>query len=172
MSVKHNNIVQLLNVYEDETSWWIVLEHCEQDLEKYLKSSNPSLDEKLNIMYECASGITYLHSLKVPIVHRDISLRNILLKSSNARHIVKICDFGLSRKVQSLHEVLSTDAGALAFRAPEFFSKIDGHLKYTASIDTFALGLVFKVLLDYGCEGQELCPTIGEKTNSTSYTFL
>ena len=162
MSVKHTNIVQLLNVFEDDACWWIILEYCEQNLEEYLKSFNPDLSRKLTIMHECALGIGYLHNQKDPVCHRDIKLTNILLKSSTGGQVVKICDFGLSRKVQSIEEIMTSDCGTLAFMAPEFFSKVDGQVQYTASIDTFALGLVFKIILDYGCEGPYLHLKEGE----------
>ena len=163
MSVKHNNIVQLLNVFEDDVCWWIVLEYCEQDLEKYLRSSNPDFRRKLVIMQQCASGISYLHNMKEPIVHRDIKLKNILLHYDlDNSPVVKICDFGLSRNIKSQQEIMTSDRGTLAFLAPEFFAKIDGKLQYTASVDTFALGLVFKVLLDYRCRSQNFYPTVGE----------
>ena len=170
MSVKHENIVQLLSVLEDNSCWWIIIEYCEQDLEKYLLSSNPNFGQKLIIMHECASGISYLHNLEVPIVHRDIKLKNILMRLSDNRPVVKICDFGFSRNIQSHEEIMTSDRGTLAFMAPEFFSKTDGKLQYTASVDTFALGLVFKVLLDYRCGSQNFYPTVGEYIISLCYS--
>ena len=93
MTVSHENILQLFDVYEDDSAWWLVLELCDLNLETYLTSHNPSLSKKLVIMQECAIGLSYLHHLDEPIIHRDIKLNNILLKAKgDDQYVVKICD--------------------------------------------------------------------------------
>ena len=58
---------------------------------------------------------------------------------------------------------MASNIGTLGFQAPEFFNKVDGRIRYTASVDTFALGLVFKILLDYGINGTNLEPGVGKQ---------
>ena len=163
MVVDHENILKLYDTFLHEDSWWLVLELCDQNLAKFLKESKPNLETKLSIMSQSALGISYLHNLKKPIVHRDLKLENILLKStSDGQKIVKICDFGFSKIISSVDQPLASDIGTYMFRAPELSHKIDGKFQYTATIDTFALGLVFKIVLDYGLEGESLEPQIGK----------
>lgn len=82
------------------------------------------------------------------IVHRDIKAENILFKSSNQNDLtVKICDFGLSRYLDSgknplsnkkLHEVV----GSPYYMAPEIIEK-----KYDFQCDIWAAGVVMYFLL-------------------------
>ena len=170
-SIKHDNIVELFDVYEDLNWYWIVLEFCDLgDLQAYLEHNEPLLAEKVNIMVQCASAISYMHNQKPCIVHRDIKLNNILLKTSGIGVTVKVCDFGLSKLLDNANQQMMTDTGTPAFRAPELFQKKDGRLHYNASVDTFALGLVFKIMLDFPCETKKL--ELHEGINYISPNFM
>jgi serine/threonine protein kinase len=47
------------------------------DLESYLQSHSPSMEQKEKWVYEIALGMKHLHSQHV--IHRDLAARNILL---------------------------------------------------------------------------------------------
>lgn len=150
----HKNIVQLLDLHVDVNFIYIIMEYCSGgDLQQYLSNGVPSYIVKLDIMKQCTRGISYIHGLKPPVVHRDIKPNNILIQESASVLTVKITDFGLakvftnmSRSVGSMY--MSTDVGSLAFRAPELF-KFGSERQYTATIDNYALGLVFAVVVNY-----------------------
>uniref|UniRef100_A0A6B2KXU7 Protein kinase domain-containing protein n=1 Tax=Arcella intermedia TaxID=1963864 RepID=A0A6B2KXU7_9EUKA len=58
---------------------------------------------RLRIVNDIASAMTYLHTFKPPILHRDLKTPNILLASSNpeADVVAKITDFGTATKLFS-----------------------------------------------------------------------
>lgn len=59
----------------------MVMEHCEQDLSKYLR--NNKLDERqaIEIIKQVASGLNFL--VNKGFVHRDLKPANILVTSKN-----------------------------------------------------------------------------------------
>lgn len=72
---------------------YIVLEYCESDLKKLIKSSlTLEMIHIQTIVWNLLHAIKYLHDSKV--IHRDLKPANILL---NEDCTVKVCDFGLSR---------------------------------------------------------------------------
>nr|POF24190.1 serine/threonine-protein kinase ctr1 [Quercus suber] len=76
------------------------------------------LDERrrLNMAYDVAKGMNYLHQLKPPIVHRDLKSPNLLVDAS---YTVKVCDFGLSRLKANTFLSSKTAAGTPEWMAPE-----------------------------------------------------
>jgi serine/threonine protein kinase len=69
-------------------------------LRHYLKRVKAviKLETQLLFVSQIAAGMSYLETKRV--VHRDLAARNILVASDK---MVKIADFGLSRKVQEEH---------------------------------------------------------------------
>lgn len=47
-----------------------------------------------------AAGMSYLEDKK--IVHRDLAVRNLLVKKEDNTYVVKVGDFGLSRPVEKV----------------------------------------------------------------------
>jgi serine/threonine-protein kinase CTR1 len=72
--------------------------------------------------------VEYLHSLKPPIIHRDIKSLNVL-KAYNGSY--KICDFGLVKN-------RNTQAGTPAYMAPELFRGGS----YNKSVDAFSFAVL------------------------------
>ena len=99
----HPCIVKLLEVVvpsskvELETfdELYLVLEFCDSDLKKLMKSSlNLELNHIKTILWNLLHAMKYLHEARV--IHRDLKPANILL---NEDCTIKICDFGLARTV-------------------------------------------------------------------------
>ena len=96
----HPNIVRLLDIcpgpkYDKEMMLYLIFEHVEQDLEKFLKNCPaPGLprDKVKDLMWQLVCGVDYLHSHR--IVHRDIKPQNTLVTNNGT---LKIADFGLAR---------------------------------------------------------------------------
>ena len=74
---------------------YLVLELCDSDLKKLMKSSlNLELNHIKTILWNLLHAMKYLHEANV--IHRDLKPANILL---NEDCTIKICDFGLARVV-------------------------------------------------------------------------
>jgi tRNA A-37 threonylcarbamoyl transferase component Bud32 len=72
------------------------MEYCDTTLREYLRTKNATLSfaARKRIALQFLYGINYLHHRK--LLHRDISLQNILLKVFDAGAVlVKLSDFGL-----------------------------------------------------------------------------
>ena len=83
------------------------------------------------------SGVVYLHGLKNPLIHRDLSDKNVLLTETG---VVKIADFGQAKLLGDLNDILqTTQPGAVLYMPPEALKKKKG---YTAKVDSFSLGVL------------------------------
>ena len=101
-------------------------------------------------MYGVFKGLRDLHS--IGITHRDIKLSNILIDNNQYPvKIVKICDLGSSKKLESDPNNEATKSlnyiGTRSFRAPEL---LVGNRYYDTKIDIWSAGIVFlKLILKY-----------------------
>ena len=100
----HENVVRLLGICLNKNAF-IMMEYMENgDLSQYLQKFEFSPEEATSgylsvsiLVYMClqvAAGMRYLASLS--FVHRDLAARNCLV---GQKHVIKIADFGMSRKL-------------------------------------------------------------------------
>ena len=168
---EHPNIVKVLDHFVKQSACWIFLEYCDLGTLKEYLSRTPALDliVKVKMMLQSASSVAFMHRQDPPVIHRDIKLENIMMKREDGEAIVKLTDFGLSKicdQEQALskafHEgqYMTTTCGSQYYMAPEFSAEFKCGVKYDASVDTFALGLVHLVILESG-PGVELLPLSG-----------
>ena len=96
------------------------------------------LPVKISILTDTCSGLVYLHSMESPIVHRDLTARNVLLTESLR---AKITDLGNSRMVNfrpgQLAQTLTKTPGTTVYMPPEALS--ESH-RYGLSLDMFSFG--------------------------------
>ena len=50
--------------------------------------------EILKIFSDVAQGVSCMHYLKPPLLHRDLKVENVLITSSGSSRLYKLCDFG------------------------------------------------------------------------------
>ncbi len=106
------------------------------DLLEY--APNIPLPLKVSILTDTCSGLVYLHDRPSPIVHRDLTARNVLLTSSLS---AKIADMGNSRilklNLAQLAQTTSKIPGTLVYMPPEALT--ESH-KYGPSLDMISMG--------------------------------
>ncbi|XP_021890586.1 serine/threonine-protein kinase CTR1-like isoform X1 [Carica papaya] len=119
--MRHPNIVLFMGAVTQPPNLSIVTEYLsEGSLYHLLRMPNAGeiLDERLrlNMAYDVAKGMNYLHQLRPPIVHRDLKSLNLLVDST---YTVKVGDFGLSRLKANTFLSSKTAAGTPEWMAPE-----------------------------------------------------
>ncbi|QSL64078.1 hypothetical protein MERGE_000233 [Pneumocystis wakefieldiae] len=141
----HPNVIRYYCKQKSDKFLYIALELCSASLYDIIERSHEFswLLMSMNvsdILYQIASGIQYLHSLK--IIHRDIKPQNILVAPLYAnfdnnkdgeqvnRVRIMISDFGLCKKLEfdqnSFKVTTSQLSGTIGWRAPElFYEKIN-----------------------------------------------
>ncbi|KAG6586677.1 TKL protein kinase [Phytophthora cinnamomi] len=144
-SMNHPHIVSFIGVAWDSLSdLCVLLEFMDGGdlrtlLDKYLASNHAvGIDiEKATIALHVCHGLTYLHSLASPVLHRDLKSRNILL---NRAMEAKLSDFGISREQTDF--TMTAGVGTSLWMAPEVML---GE-KYDQKADMFSFGVVLSEL--------------------------
>lgn len=87
-------------------------------------------------MYDVAMGISYLHTRRPAVLHRDLKSNNVLI-DANGR--CKISDFGLAA-IKQRRKQLTSVVGTINWQAPEMWR---ADPKYSEKVDVYSAGLVF-----------------------------
>jgi len=145
-NLRHENIEKIIDVIATDTKLYLVLEYMEYDLEIfYNKLSNEKLTnyspEELTRIFlkQILKGVEYCHSKK--IIHRDLKPQNILV---NQDLVIKLGDFGLSRKLSFEKRPYTQEVLSLWYRAPELLL---GSNIYNESIDIWSIGCIFAFMV-------------------------
>ena len=137
-SLRHPHIVQFLGIcfLPESRLPVLVMEYLSSNLDAFLeKQANIPLFLKRSILHDVARGLVYLHCHMPPVIHRDLTARNVLLSSMMT---AKIADFGNSRLVNAFAtQRLTRFPGTLAYLPPE---ALDPHPQYDTKLDMFSFG--------------------------------
>ena len=154
-TLHHPNIVQFLGVclFPHKSLPALVMERLLISIHDLLApetqyspgASNPlsffTMDLKCSVLQDVANGLAYLLEQPSPIIHRDLSARNVLI---NSKMVAKISDLGMAR---ILHEAdaMTAAPGTIIYMPPEAMEGLptdNRRSKYDAKIDIFSFGVL------------------------------
>jgi serine/threonine protein kinase len=142
--LNHPNITKILEMFEDEKYFLIIMEYINGgNLFSFVKKRRKLSEKTAKFLFrQIILGIKYIHEQN--IVHRDIKLENLLIDLNNN---VKICDFGIGRKLENKKQLLHDQCGTLMYMAPEILlsSKEKGYEGFP--VDIWSAGISLYIML-------------------------
>ncbi|KAG0205023.1 Cyclin-dependent kinase catalytic subunit [Mortierella sp. GBA30] len=139
--LRHDHVVQLLDIIHDENRLYLVFEFLDLDLKRYMDTvpmttaTGLPLDQVKEYMYQLINGVEYCHSRR--ILHRDLKPQNLLI--DEARNL-KLADFGLARAFGIPLRCYTHEVITLWYRAPEILM---GSRHYSTAVDVWSIGCIF-----------------------------
>lgn len=135
-------IVRLHDVYETATEMALVLELAAGGELQTVLDAEEGLQEQYAAIFmrQILEGLSYLHSHN--IAHLDLKPQNLLLTGTYPDCDIKLCDFGISRFIQSGVEVREI-LGTPDYVAPEILS----YEPISLATDIWSVGVLAYVLL-------------------------
>jgi NIMA (never in mitosis gene a)-related kinase len=156
--LNHGNITKMVKYYIDVINSsvrndYLIFEHCNNG-SLFFKMTYCDFDEfddnkKKDYLIQIVLALQYLKSNL--IVHRDIKPENIFLHDN----VIKIGDFGISRKLDDPNQRLMCKSGTRQFTSHEMFADL-GH---SFATDVWALGVVMYLMF------YNTYPFLGDKEN-------
>ncbi|KAJ0115325.1 hypothetical protein J7T55_012602 [Diaporthe amygdali] len=138
-SLHHGNIIETLDIVQEKTKWFEVMEYAPYDLFAIVMTGKMSREEVSCCFLQILSGVTYLHSMG--LAHRDLKLDNVVV---NEHGIMKIIDFGSAHVFKYPFEnnlvLASGIVGSDPYLAPEVYEE----RKYDpAAVDIWSLAIIY-----------------------------
>ena len=139
-SLRHPNITQFLGLcfLPNTRLPLLVMERLETSLDDVLVHvSSLTLSLKRSVLEDVASGLVYLHKREPPVIHRDLTAKNVLLTSSLQAKITDMGNSCIFNRPGQLARTLSQLPGTLVYMPPEALSETH---RYGPSLDVFSFG--------------------------------
>ncbi|KAI9568867.1 kinase-like domain-containing protein [Boletus coccyginus] len=143
-TLNHDNIVPFLGVMttsdmsRHSAPAIVSPYHKNGSLKKYVASHNLTLRGKMDLLYQVASGLAFLHGHQV--VHGDIKPGNILISDGGQ---AALTDFGLSIVLEMSGFTTKNTPGTLRYMAAELLAEptTSAAIRPTTATDVWALGI-------------------------------
>lgn len=140
-NLRHPNVILYMGVSAFNGEFYMLSEHMARGSlfdNLHVKKVTFTDKEKLNIVYELALAMQYLHSKK--IYHCDLKSGNVLLDNKNC---VKLNDFGLSKIKHLVRSDPKGKVGTPNWMAPEILKEEE----FSAKSDVYSFGMVVYELI-------------------------
>ncbi|XP_052291832.1 MDIS1-interacting receptor like kinase 2-like isoform X2 [Citrus sinensis] len=139
--IRHRNIVKFYGFCTHARHSFLVYEYLENGSLSVILNNDTSAEElgwsrRINVIKGIAHALSYLHHDCIPpIVHRDISSKNVLLDLEYEAHV---SDFGIAKFIQPDSSNWTEFAGTYGYVAPELAYT----MKVTAKCDVYSFGVL------------------------------
>ena len=139
-SIKSLHFPEILELFENtengESELTIIEEYIEgETLSDLLHKKSFSHDEIFNLMQQLCDGISFLHQMNPPFIHRDLKPQNLILTKDG---ILKIIDFNAARIYKSDSSADTVHLGTAEYAPPEQF----GYSQTDVRSDIYCLGII------------------------------
>jgi serine/threonine protein kinase len=136
----NNYIVPLYATYlsSDKRDVYLLMPYIGRDLQNLVENARP--DELTEgpikwISYQILAGIKSVHARK--LMHRDLTLKNILVDDQSGNLDTYIADFGLARANVTAGEDITLDVVTIEYRSPELLMQYEN---YDSRVDMWSIG--------------------------------
>lgn len=135
--VSHPNITRVIDYFVEEGRHYLILEHINgQDLRQFVRQYGPQDPAKvMDWASQIAEALSCLHANDPPIIHRDLTPDNIVLRNDGS---VMVIDFGAANEF--VGNATGTLIGKQAYMAPE---QLRGKATWQSDIYSFGATLFF-----------------------------
>ncbi|CAN8001081.1 unnamed protein product [Ixodes hexagonus] len=139
--LKHPNIVQLLETYEDKNKVYLVMELVTggELFDRIVEKGSYTEKDASDLIRQILEAVDYMHSQGV--VHRDLKPENLLYYCPEEESKIMISDFGLSKMEDS--GIMATACGTPGYVAPEVLAQ----KPYGKAVDVWSIGVIAYILL-------------------------
>ena len=139
----HPNIMKIKGFYKTSNHLYIISEYLSggELFDRIVEAHNFNEAQAAALIQQILSAVSYLH--KRGVIHRDLKPENIVFESTAKESLVKIIDFGTSRKMIK-GEKLKSRLGTAYYIAPEVLA-----LNYDSKCDIWSCGVILFIFL-YG----------------------
>ncbi|XP_058201704.1 MDIS1-interacting receptor like kinase 2-like [Rhododendron vialii] len=139
--IRHRHIIRLLGYCSHPRHSFLVYEFLEGgSLDKKLSCEEEALSldwgKRMNVIKGLANALSYMHhGCSPPIIHRDISSKNVLLDLEDVAHL---SDFGTARLLNLHSSNWTSFVGTLGYAAPELAYTMEVNEK----LDVYSFGVL------------------------------
>ncbi|CAK8690153.1 unnamed protein product [Clavelina lepadiformis] len=141
-SLHHPNIVQLLEIYDNPSHLYLVMQLVSggELFDRIVEKGSYTEKDASHLIAQILDAVAYLHTKD--IVHRDLKPENLLYHTTADDSKIMISDFGLS-KVEVEGQMLKTACGTPGYVAPEVLKQ----KPYGKEVDVWSIGVIAYILL-------------------------
>lgn len=138
---------------EEQHATYLIISYVPgRTMEEYILNQIPlSIDDFVELLQQGLDVLSYLHSLKPPVIHRDINPQNLFIRDDKEGRGIQLylIDFGSVKYSLNPDEVSLTVISDFGYIAPEQSS---GHI--TPGSDMYGLAMSFLALADHRTPAQ------------------
>lgn len=139
--LKHNNIVQLFDTYDEKNFVYLVMELVTggELFDRIVAKGSYTEKDASYLIKQVLQAVAFMHNNGV--VHRDLKPENLLYYNQDDDSKIMISDFGLSKSEDS--GIMATACGTPGYVAPEVLQQ----KPYGKAVDVWSIGVIAYILL-------------------------